>query len=59
MLAAFALWADTHLFVGGDIDAILFFGGFWLLSTFGMVHIDALRRANADEAWRAFEDGTC
>jgi uncharacterized membrane protein len=24
-----------------------------------MVHIDARRRANADEAWRAFEAGTC
>ena len=59
MLAAFALWAGAHLFDGGDIGAILFFGGFWVLSTFGMVHIDARRRANANEAWWAFEDGTC
>ena len=49
VLAAFALWAGAHLFVGGDISAILFFGGFWGLATFGMVHIDARRRANADE----------
>jgi uncharacterized membrane protein len=59
MLAAFALWAGAHLFVRGDIAATLFFGGFWVLATFGMVHIDARRRANADEAWRAFEAGTC
>lgn len=59
MLAAFALWAGAHLFVRGDIAAILFFGGFWVLATFGMVHIDARKRANADDAWRAFEAGTC
>lgn len=59
MLAAFALWSGAHLFVRGDIAAILFFGGFWALATFGMVHIDNRRRANADDAWRAFEAGTC
>lgn len=59
MLAAFALWSGAHLFVRGDIAAIVFFGGFWVLSTFGMVHIDNRRRANADDAWRAFEAGTC
>lgn len=59
MLTAFALWAAAHLFVRGDIAAIVFFGGFWILATFGMVHIDARRRANADDAWRAFEAGTC
>lgn len=59
MLAAFALWAGAHLFVRGDIAAILFFGGIWTLATFGMVHIDSRRRANADDAWRAFEAGTC
>ncbi len=58
MLAAFALWSGAHLFVRGDIAAILFFGGFWVLATFGMVHIDNRRRANADNAWRAFEAGT-
>jgi uncharacterized membrane protein len=58
MLAAFSLWSGAHLFVRGDIAAILFFGGFWVLATFGMVHIDNRRRANADDAWRAFEAGT-
>lgn len=58
MMAAFALWAAAHLFVRGDIAAIVFFGGLWVLSTFGMVHIDRRRRANADNAWRAFEAGT-
>ena len=37
MLAAFTLWAGAHLFDGGDIGAILFFGGLWVLSTSGMV----------------------
>lgn len=58
MLSAFALWSVAHLFVRGDAAATIFFGGFFLLSTFGMVHIDMRRRARADEAWRAFEAGT-
>ena len=58
MLAAFALWAAAHLFVRGDVAAIVFFGGIWILATFGMVHIDNRRRAKADNAWRAFEAGT-
>lgn len=58
MLAAIALWSAAHLFVCGDIAAIVFFGGFWVLATFGMVHIDMRRRASADNAWRAFEAGT-
>lgn len=58
MMAAIALWAAAHLFVRGDVAAIVFFGGLWVLATFGMVHIDNRRRANADNAWRAFEAGT-
>lgn len=57
MLAAFALKSAAHLFVRGDVAAIIFFGGFWILVTFGMVHIDNRRRAKADNAWRAFEAG--
>ena len=57
MMAAIALWAAVHVFVRGDIAAIIFFGGLWVLATFGMVHIDRRRRANADNAWRAFEAG--
>ena len=29
-----------------------------ILSALGIVHIDARRRANADDAWRSFEAGT-
>jgi uncharacterized membrane protein len=29
-----------------------------ILLALGMVHIDARRRANADDAWRSFEAGT-
>lgn len=58
MLAAFALWSAAHLFVRGDVAAIVFFGGIWVLATFGMIHIDSRRRAKADNAWRAFEAGT-
>lgn len=58
MMAGIALWSAAHLFVRGDVAAIIFFGGFWVLSTFGMLHIDNRRRANADNAWRAFEAGT-
>jgi uncharacterized membrane protein len=58
MMAAIALWAAVHVFVRGDIAAIIFFGGLWVLATFGMVHIDRRRRTNADIARRAFEAGT-
>lgn len=58
MLAAFALWAIAHLFVRGDVAAVFFFGGMFVLAALGMLHIDARRRANADDAWRAFEAGT-
>mgnify|MGYP003389377797 CR=1 FL=1 len=58
MMAAIALWSAAHFFVRGDVAAIIFFGGLWTLATFGMVHIDNRRRANADNAWRAFEAGT-
>ena len=58
MIAAFALWSAAHVFVRGDIAAIIFYGGLWVLATFGMVHMDRRRCANADNAWRAFEAGT-
>ena len=58
MMAAFALWSAAHVFVRGDIPAIIFFGGLWVLATFGMVRLNHRRRANADNAWRAFEAGT-
>lgn len=58
MLAAFALWSVAHLFVRGDLAGLIFFGAFLILSAVGMAHIDARHRANADDAWRAFEAGT-
>lgn len=58
MLAAFSLWALSHLFFRGDVAGILFFGGMAVLSTLGMVHIDMRRDASADDAWRAFRAGT-
>ena len=58
MLSAFALWSSSHLFVRGDMAGIVFFGAFLVLSTLGMVHLDARRRARADDAWRSFEAGT-
>lgn len=58
MLAAIALWAISHVFVRGDAAATIFFGGFFILATAGMVHIDMRYRARADEAWRSFEAGT-
>jgi len=58
MMAAIALWSLAHLFVRGDLAAVLFFGGMLALSTLGMVHIDMRRDANADDAWRSFRAGT-
>ncbi len=62
MLVAFALWSGAHLVVRGDVSGLIFFGGFFVLSTVGMVHIDARRRAAArgigGAGWAAFEDAT-
>ena len=58
LLAAFALWAAAHLLVRGDVAGHIYIGGLLILSALGMVHIDARRRANADDAWRSFEAGT-
>jgi len=57
-MAAIALWSLAHLFVRGDLAAVLFFGGMLALSTLGMVHIDMQRDANAEDAWRSFRAGT-
>jgi uncharacterized membrane protein len=62
MLASFALWSGAHLVVRGDVAGLIFFGGFFVLSTLGMVHIDARRRAAAKgtgaAGWAAFEAAT-
>ena len=62
MLVSFALWSGAHLLVRGDVAGLIFFGGFFALSTLGMIHIDARRRASAHGAaaagWAAFEAAT-
>lgn len=53
-LWGFGLWALAHLGANGDAASIVLFGGFFVLSFGGMLHIDR-RRRGGDPSWEAFE----
>lgn len=48
------LWAILHLVANGDRASIVFFGTFALLSSLGMLAMDAKRKKLADENWKNF-----
>jgi uncharacterized membrane protein len=54
MMWGIALWAALHLFVRGDLAALLFFGSFFALAAGGTVLIDARRRAQAGSDWARY-----
>lgn len=57
-LWGFALWGLSHLTTNGDLRSLCLMGGIAALALFGMLHIDARRRAAGDRAWAAFEQKT-
>lgn len=52
---AIAIWAAVHLLANGDLASAVFFGGLFVLSFFGMLHIEARKRATHGEAWTRFQ----
>lgn len=49
---AVMLWAASHIVARGDLKALVFFGGFFLLAALGTVLVDARKRSNPD--WARF-----
>jgi len=52
------LWAAAHLLARGDLKALIFFGGFALLSALGMVLIDSRKARSLGEDWKRFAGAT-
>jgi uncharacterized membrane protein len=57
-LWGFALWGLAHIIVNGDLGAFIFFSGFFILSFFGMFHIDYRRKSLKKDEWAKFEEKT-
>lgn len=51
---AFLLWALGHIVANGDMASIIFFGSFAVLSSAGMLALDAKRRHRPEPAWQQF-----
>lgn len=52
------LWAAAHVLARGDLKALIFFGGFALLSALGMVLIDSRKARSLGENWKRFARAT-
>lgn len=58
ILWAIAIWAGVHVLANGDQASLIFFGGMLGLSLFGMVHIEARKRAEGGELWTRFTEAS-
>src|SRR5688572_2698330 len=52
------LWAAAHVLARGDLKALIFFGGFALLSALGMVLIDSRKARSLGEDWKRYAGAT-
>jgi uncharacterized membrane protein len=52
------LWAAAHLLARGDLKAMIFFGGFAVLSALGMVLIDSRKARSLGEDWKRYARAT-
>lgn len=52
------IWSATHLIYNGDLGSAVFFGGFMVLSIFGMKSIDNKHERNYGANWLRFEKKT-
>ena len=50
------LWAASHIWARGELKALAFFGGFFLLAALGTILIDRKKRSNPD--WGRFAAAT-
>lgn len=57
LMWAIALWAFAHMAARGDIESLVFFGGFLMLALVGTVSIDR-RKAALGADWRRFAAAT-
>lgn len=48
------LWAISHIIANGDVASLIFFGAFAVLSSLGMVAMDAKRRHRPEPEWQQF-----
>jgi len=46
------LWAGAHVIARGDLKAVVFFGGFFLLAALGTIFMDSRKQSNPD--WARF-----
>jgi uncharacterized membrane protein len=53
-----AIWASGHLLVNGEESGVIFFSAMLALALYGTLSIDARRRREYGERWRAFEAKT-
>jgi uncharacterized membrane protein len=49
---ALMLWAASHIWSRGDLKALVFFGGFFLMAALGTVLMDSRKKSNPD--WPRF-----
>ena len=52
------LWAAAHVLARGDLKALIFFGGFALLSALGMALIDSRKARSLGEDWKRYAGAT-
>lgn len=52
------IWSFTHMIYNGDLASVIFFGGFLVLSVYGMLSIDNKHERNFGENWLRFEKKT-
>jgi len=55
---AILLYSIGHIIANGDKASIIFFGTLIVVSSIGMVAMDARKRENYDEKWQAFYSST-
>ncbi len=56
LMWAIVLWSLAHVAARGDVQSLIFFGGFFVLAALGTVSIDARKSSNPD--WPRFEART-
>ena len=52
--ASLLLWAAANVLANGDLSSLLFFGGFFVLSSWGTALIDRKRKVALGQDWEAY-----
>jgi len=52
LMWAIMLWSSAHILASGDLQSLVFFGGFLLLAGFGTILMDSRKKSNPD--WARF-----